>query len=162
MFELAYSCVLLRLLLSSSSRFQSPCLVCAIRCAFATRRFLTRPSKISGESSSMMRRASGYCLLLVICCLVVLVQSARLTEQSIDLLPTADTLLKETQEPRHLSGYFTVRLTSQRYRRPILSYTEIDADLTSMCSSTEHSMPTCFTFSLRVEASKQTTQLFFG
>ena len=50
------------------------------------------------------------CLLLIFCIFVgALGQSARLTEQTIDLLPPSNAALEGMQEPRHLSGYFTVR-----------------------------------------------------
>lgn len=67
------------------------------------------------RSSRMLRSACRYCqyyLLLAICCFV-LACSARLTEQPIDLLPTTDSLLRDTHEPRHLSGYFTVRIATR-------------------------------------------------
>lgn len=58
----------------------------------------------------MSRIAVQCCLLLVIACVVAVGRAARLSEQTINLLPRTEALLDGTQEPRHLSGYFTVRL----------------------------------------------------
>ena len=58
----------------------------------------------------MFGRRAQSCLALI-CCFVAgaLGQSARLTEQTIDLLPPSNAAMEGVQEPRHLSGYFTVR-----------------------------------------------------
>lgn len=56
-----------------------------------------------------MSRAQ-FCSLFVILCVVALGRASRLVEQSIDLLPRTEGLVEGAQEPRHLSGYFTVRL----------------------------------------------------
>ena len=58
----------------------------------------------------MLERHVHRCLLVISCIVAGAVgQPSRLTEQTIELLPLSNVTLNGAQQPRHLSGYFTVR-----------------------------------------------------
>ena len=63
-----------------------------------------------------MTRQSYLCALALVSAFA-LAHSARLTEHPIDLLENNDRPLQDAQEPRHISGYFQVRLDLARVCR---------------------------------------------